>query len=89
MSVAVSAVAAGAWLILFAAFKPGFIPVGFVLAGLAMLPDQYALRCPRCFQRIGRQICMRVAYTLYEKSCVCCPYCGVSFNEPCSQNPIE
>ena len=87
-SVAVSALAAGAWLILFAAFQPRFMPVAFVLVGLAMLPDQYALKCPRCLQRIARETGMRVAYSLYEKSRVCCSHCGVSFDEPCSPSTI-
>ena len=75
------------------------VVVGFLLFAGATLAVQWAVRCPRCSQKLGQEIGLRVGLPLFKKPPNFCPYCGVSLDEPCSpdtprtpaqsQNPIK
>lgn len=68
---------------------------GLFAAALVAL-QWFAARCPKCTQRMGQEIAMRVALAIRRKPPNFCPYCGVSFDEPlpdkdsaASPNPLN
>jgi hypothetical protein len=78
--------------------NPILMFVGFALfAGGVVCLQWFAARCPRCSQRMGQEIAMRLGIALFRKAPNYCPYCGVSFDEPMSaaaqpaqsQNPLK
>lgn len=78
--------------------NPALVVLGWGLFAAALVSLQwFAAKCPKCSQRMGQEIAMRVALAIRRKPPNYCPYCGVSFDEPLpntkgpveSQNPIN
>ena len=59
------------------------VMLGWGLFAAALVSLQwFAARCPKCSQRMGQEIAMRVALAIRRKPPNYCPYCGVSFDDP-------
>jgi hypothetical protein len=68
------------------------VVLGWGLFAAAMVSLQwFAAKCPKCSQRMGQEIAMRVALSIRGKPPNYCPYCGVSFDEllPNTRGSIE
>jgi hypothetical protein len=59
------------------------VMLGWGLFAAALVGLQwFAAKCPKCSQRMGQEIAMRVALAIRRKPPNYCPYCGVSFDDP-------
>ena len=74
----------------------GALGWGLFAAGLLCM-QWFAAKCPKCSQKMGQEIAMRVAFAIRRKPPNFCPYCGVSFDSPLpnaksaaeNQNPLN
>jgi hypothetical protein len=72
--------------------NPALVVLGWGLFAAALVSLQwFAAKCPKCSQRMGQEIAMRVALAIRRKPPNYCPYCGVSFDEPVpnARGPVE
>lgn len=69
--------------------RPELMVLGFLLFGGAILALQWLVKCPRCSQRMGQEIGMRIGLSVFRKPPNFCPYCGVSLDEPVTQAKVE
>ena len=66
---------------------PPLLMAGFIMFAGAIVLLQW-IRCPRCSARLGQCITMALGFSLNifgKKAPNFCPYCGVSFDQPCEQ----
>lgn len=69
--------------------QPPLMLLGLALLAGALIALQFAIKCPRCSQRLGQEIGMRVGVSIWKKPPNFCPYCGVSLDQPCSRTQSQ
>jgi hypothetical protein len=77
--------------------RPLVLALGGILFGGAILAINYLIKCPRCSAKVGQTIAMPLAFSWGSGPRInFCPYCGVSLDQPRTQqqhgtatNPIS